>query len=65
MDTCLVTLITTGELVVDVAVKVVRAKICADAALVNFQQLLKATDELRLYRLRQQDLIRNLLREVM
>lgn len=50
---------------VDVAVKVVRAKIRVDAALVNFQQLLKATDELRLYRLRQQDLISNLLREVM
>lgn len=61
----LVTLITTGGLVVEVTVAVVQAKIHADAALVNFKRLLKATDELRLYRLMQQDLIRNLLREVM
>lgn len=61
----MLTLITTGQLVVNVAGKVVRVKICADDALVNFHLLLKATDELRLYRLRQQDLIRNLLREVM
>lgn len=50
---------------VDVAVKVVQVKIRADDALVNFQLLLKATDELRLYRLRQQDLIKDLLRGVM
>lgn len=50
---------------VEVTVAVVQAKIRADTALVNFKRLLKATDELRLYRLMQQDLIRNLLREVM
>lgn len=61
----LVTLTTTGGLVVEVTVAVVQAKIRADAALVNFKRLLKATDELRLHRLMQQDLIRNLLREVM
>lgn len=45
---------------VEVTVAMVQAKIIADDALINFKRLLKATDELRLYRLMQEDLIRNL-----